>query len=76
MGVISQALGEQQQIQLLRQGLGLSQFPAEEPGAGGEFQAAGEPGIHQHPQPAELQQPTVGAEEGGVHGGSRAEAGP
>jgi hypothetical protein len=68
MGVIGQALGQQQQIKPLRQGLGLAQLPLEQPRAGGKFKAAGEPGIHKHPQGAELQQPAVGPEKGGMHG--------
>ena len=66
--MVSETLRQQQQIQRLRNGVFVAQFPVEKPSSGGELKAAPQPGIDQHAVPVEVQKPAVGSVIGGGQG--------
>ena len=68
MGMVIQALGQQQQVQLPWQVQRLGQLPLKKPRPWRKYQRTAKPGVDEHPQSGPFQQPTIGPEIGRFHG--------
>ena len=62
VSVIGQALGEEKQVELFRNGLWCSQRSLQQPRARREAERSFKPWVHQNSQACEVEQPAIGAQ--------------